>query len=250
MAFLSTYTWGGSQNLNCRHSGEAHGFPVSPLPGWNLNFAESVHNYKLREKPPVSDQERGPPANQRVGEISLFLVSFSLSALSSLQGWPQQRCRYLKPWEKMVFGQKNQKKQPLPTTNPVQRAMGGNHPVTVSLLPFTTLPEGSPSYTEVCPVACLRLSTPVCPEEAGSQTPVVVSTWLRAFIKLAGMCTNRNEFNWIQIHREAWSAAVRGVAKSWTRLDNWTTNSKLSLNQKAYTFSWEEESFRNYHRRY
>lgn len=146
----STHTWGGSQNLNCRHSGEAHGFPVSPLPGWNLNFAESVDNYKLREKPPISDQERGPPANQRVGEISLFLVSFSLSALSSLQGWPQQRCRYLKPWEKMVFGQKNQKKQPLPIINPVQRAMGGSPRYCFSLA-FHHIARGQPQLHRSAP---------------------------------------------------------------------------------------------------
>ena len=65
------------------------------------------------------------------------------------------------------------------------------------LLSFHPLPEGSPSYTEAWTVGGLRLSTPVCPEEAGRQTPVVVSMWLCAFIKLTGMCTRRNGFNWM-----------------------------------------------------
>ena len=129
--------------------------------------------------------------------LTHFLVSFSLWALSSLQGWPQQRCRYLKPWS-----EESEKATP-PPNKPSPKIDGGITPLLFLSCLFTTLPEGIPSYTEVWTVRCLRLSTPVCPEEAGSQTPVMVSTWLRAFIKLAGMCTNRNGFNWIQIHREA-----------------------------------------------
>ena len=35
--------------------------------------------------------------------------------------------------------------------------------------------------------------------------------------------------------REAWCAAVRGVAKSWTRLGDWTTTMKLKLRPLTYT---------------
>jgi len=40
--------------------------------------------------------------------------------------------------------------------------------------------------------------------------------------------------------REAWRAAVRGVAKSWTRLGNWTTTSKTT--QACFALRWRRLS--------
>ena len=42
--------------------------------------------------------------------------------------------------------------------------------------------------------------------------------------------------------REAWRAAVYGIAKSWTLLDNWTTTT-VAQNQKPHNWTWYKYVF-------
>lgn len=61
---------GSSQNLPRQTTSQWWGQPPT------LNCADGVHGHKLRKKPSISGQERGPPANWGVWEGSPFFLPF------------------------------------------------------------------------------------------------------------------------------------------------------------------------------